>query len=86
MEINELIVLTCAFRYALGRSSYVVSAVVDEIHKKWDLLDLKDKALFVDEIVEQRNKPGGCGLGTRLDQEDWLSIVSRFEKETGIYE
>ena len=68
-------ILICAFRYALGRQTYVVSIVVEEIHRVWSELNHSDKELIVREILEQQRK---SSLGHRCDEDDWLSIVKRF--------
>lgn len=83
MNISDPTILFCAFRYALGRSTYVVSSVVREIHDNWRGIPESTRKLFVDEILEQKQKFGERGLGMPCDQKDWMSIVERFESESG---
>ena len=61
MKVSE-ITLSCAFRYALGSMTYVVSEVVDDILTNWDGISDKAKELFVKEIKECREKFGKCGI------------------------
>lgn len=73
------IVLFCAFRYALGRATYVVSNVAGEIHRNWDEMSHGQRQNFVKEILEYKKKHGK--IGHQIDEEEWMSIVERFRKE-----
>lgn len=52
MTLNEEIVLSCAFRYALGRMTYVVDSVASEIERNIQILPGKDLHRFISEIGE----------------------------------
>lgn len=77
--MTNTIVLVCAFRYALGRKTYVVGAIVGEIHKSWNSLSENDKELFVREISEYERTYGN--LGHDCDRRDWMTIIERFKAE-----
>lgn len=81
ISVDQSIVLGCAFRYALGRSTYVVGSVVSEILRNWDNLRDGDKERFVREIYEQEKK---FGLGMECDKKDWYKIVDRFHEENRV--
>lgn len=43
-------ILHYAFRYALGRRSYAVGIVIDELRRNWESLPRQQKAQIKDEI------------------------------------
>lgn len=47
MEVSGL-ALVCAFRYALGRKSFVVEQIVNDILANWD--KISSKSQFVEDI------------------------------------
>ena len=73
-------VLACAFRYALGRMTYVVSVVSEEIIKHWKELPESDKAKYYEEIEEARMNNH---LGMEMDKEQWLKIRELYIQEQG---
>ena len=73
------LVLICAFRYALGRRTYVVSSVVKAIHQEWGMLQESDKELMVREILEYKTRFGQ--VGDVFDEDAWMSIVDRHRDE-----
>jgi len=76
---NENILLVCAFRYALGRRTYVVGVVAGEIHRNWTRLRDSDRDLIVREILEYQARYGN--LGHACDEQEWMSIVERYKAE-----
>jgi hypothetical protein len=76
---NYDMILFCAFRYALGRATYVVDYVVQSIHMAWNNLSDADKQLYVKEILEHKDKFGSIGMD--MDTKQWLTIVDRYELE-----
>lgn len=69
-SINTLV--PCAMRYALGRSSYIVSMVCEEI------INYKDK--IRNDIKEQMTKEIYSAIcnnraGMREDVEDWTNVL-----------
>jgi hypothetical protein len=75
-------ILICAFRYALGRRTYVVGSVVQEIHRVWNSLSEGDRELIVREILEHRERFGN--LGHECDERDWMSVVDIHKAETSV--
>ena len=57
---DDRLVLIAAFRYALGRMSYMPSVISNVIIEQWQHLDLNDRALIKREINEaiQMNNAG----------------------------
>ena len=78
MKLNEVIVLFCAFRYALGRRSYVVGGVSEEIIKNWNKLNLGQRKLYIEEIKEAIEKGEA---GDFCDIECWRRVLELEERE-----
>lgn len=74
-------ILVCAFRYALGRATYVVSIVVNELHSNWSELRESDRELIVREILEHKKKFGK--IGHDIDEREWMTLVERYNTESG---
>ncbi|MFN4973823.1 MAG: hypothetical protein ACK5GV_01100 [Bacteroidota bacterium] len=73
------VILFCAFRYALGRRTYVVDYVTKAIHAYWPDMQESDKSIFANEIIEHYERYGN--LGHDIDKEQWMSIVDRYNSE-----
>ena len=43
MSNVDPVILFCAFRYALGRRTYVVDTVCKQIHRSWETLSVSDR-------------------------------------------
>ena len=52
MTLDEDITIGCAFRYALGRRTYVVDSVCNEIERLVDTISQKTRHRFIREIDE----------------------------------
>jgi len=74
--IDDLVYLA-AFRYALGRSSYIVGTICDELLKA-DLSD-ETKKLIVREIKEAKAMNNGLGMG--CDEFQWMKVKKKFIKD-----
>ena len=72
-------ILFCAFRYALGRQTYVVSDVSDTIIHQWDNLITKYQRLIQVEIKEAI---ADNRAGHQMDIDSWSRILEL--KETTI--
>lgn len=70
MNCDRLIAIA-AFRYALGRASYIVSHVADWLIANRDQLSVHDRALIAREIDEaaEHNR-----LGHDCDVRDWQRV------------
>jgi hypothetical protein len=53
LSLDESILLMCAFRYALGRRTYVVSVICENIIKNYLRLEQRDRDLFIREISQE---------------------------------
>ena len=72
MNIDNQIVLECAFRYALGRSTYVTEAVSNIMIDCWDALPKSKRIKFISEIrkASEENK-----IGMEMDKNVWWRLV-----------
>ena len=73
---DDAIVLIAAFRYALGRATYIVPYVVDFILRNWDELDMSDRDLIAKEILEARSQNN---IGPDCDRKEWDRILKTAE-------
>ena len=78
LSINEEIVLSCAFRYALGRMTYVVSSVCEELIRLEPILSWNFKERISKEITEHQIQYGKAG--TSFDNEEWEYVKCLFDK------
>ena len=67
------IILSCAFRYALGRKTYIVGTVVNEIVNNWDAIHKETRKRLQKEIKEYKEKFGD--LGMECDEKEWQKIL-----------
>lgn len=73
--IDNETILICAFRYALGRKTYIVSHVVEDIINNWDQLSDFFKEKVKKEIREHKEMFGN--LGDDCDEEEWNKILNK---------
>lgn len=78
MTLNEEIVLSCAFRYALGRMTYVVDSVASEIERRRKSLPTKDLHRYRAEITEASR---GNSLGMEMDKKRWQECYAILGQE-----
>lgn len=71
MKLNEDI-LFMAFRYALGRATYVVNDVVETLILHWDEISVNMKKMIQDEIKDAIEKDNA---GWDIDKEEWKKIL-----------
>ena len=72
-EDIEFIILG-AFRYAMGRRSYIVSTTVDFIMNNIDLVPRGFRELMIDEITMGENGEFYYQLGDDCDKQQWLKL------------
>lgn len=72
-EDIEFIILG-AFRYAMGRRSYIVSTTVDFIMHNIDLVPRGFRELMIDEITMGENGEFYYQLGDDCDKQQWLKL------------
>ena len=73
-SVDTQLLYIAAFRYALGRSSYITSAISDIIRDNVDVLTDNTVKLMIKEIEECEN------LGMDCDKEVW-PYLSEFLEE-----
>lgn len=67
-------ILHCAFRYALGRSTYVTCTMADAIIHAWPSLSARMRNVILREIqdADDRNQ-----IGMDMDRRQWMRVVER---------
>jgi DNA replicative helicase MCM subunit Mcm2 (Cdc46/Mcm family) len=71
IKVSELTLLA-SFRYALGRQTFIVSEVVENILANWQILsqNTKDKMKAeIKEVIENNH------IGHDMDKEQWNKII-----------
>ena len=76
---NISIIIFCAFRYALGRMTYMPSIVQSFIRDNIDIVDTKDINLMIKEIIEAEER---SGLGdSNIDAPGWINLREFLKEE-----
>lgn len=70
-DVDLRIFIIAAFRYALGRSTYVVPTIASIIYKNRESLDDNTINLIIQEIEEAEDRNG---LGMEIDATEWLGL------------
>lgn len=86
MTLDQDITIGCAFRYALGRMTYVVDSVCNEIERQALSISTKTLARFVREIGDAIKEKHA---GMEMDEQRWLktrAIIIAELKRRGIDE
>jgi hypothetical protein len=78
-DCNQDILLFCAFRYALGRQTYVVRTIADIIKANWDHMPQSRRNMFRKEIEEAIEK--GYAGSVNIDVPEWLSVIHMIDTE-----
>lgn len=78
MDLDDEILLFCAFRYALGRQTYVVGTVVNRLIREYLNIDPINQQKYVKEIDEADVKNQ---IGSSYDREDWMRVKALFTPE-----
>lgn len=71
IKVSEL-TLVASFRYALGRQTYIVSEVVENILANWQVLSQNTKDRLKAEIKEAIEN---SSIGHNIDKESWNKII-----------
>ena len=79
IPLNQEIVLSCAFRYALGRATYVVGSVCEELIRLQDLLGEGFRHRTAKEIQEYQDQHGEAGWS--FDNDEWNYVKWLFTPE-----
>lgn len=67
------LIAAAAFRYALGRQSYMVGHVGSWLRRNKSLLTANTRDLIIREIYEARDRNG---LGMDCDAKEWLDLAA----------
>jgi hypothetical protein len=78
ITIDEL-TLFCAVRYTLGRKTYIVSHIVDEVLKNWDKLSDGFKRQLIKEIKQYKKEHSNIGM--ECDEQTWQKIIDKYEMD-----
>lgn len=73
-DVNQVILLTCAFRWALGSSTYAVSTISDIIKANWGQMGSTRRKKFKEEI-SQAMVSGRIKKDT-IDFDSWNDILA----------
>ena len=71
------LIVNAAVRYALGRKTYIVSAVCDYIVENWEIIPDRCKEVIATDIREQKEE----WLGHECDRVQWYALLEMIEKE-----
>lgn len=72
-DVNQDILMVCAFRYALGRRTYVVSTIASIMRSNWANIPTDRRKFFKKEISEAIKQ--GCAGHEKIDVPEWESIL-----------
>lgn len=72
LKLDESI-LFLAFRYAIGRTTYVVSEVVETVIEQWDFVSKQFKELIIKEIKQELSSND---MMMDMDVRDWTKILN----------
>jgi hypothetical protein len=78
MTTDEIIIIICAFRYALGRRTYVVSVIANrliQLYPKYPLDQQRRTAKEIKEAIEKGN------AGHEMAVEQWKKVMCLFTPE-----
>lgn len=73
-DFNAQLVVTAAVRYALGRQTYIVSAIVEWVLDNWSCLTPKTIHCMIGDIERQRSEGS---LGDECDANQWERILKK---------
>lgn len=77
ISVNEEVVLFCAFRYALGRKTGVVSSVCAELKKNYHSFSTNSRNMIAQEIQDYQDKYGNVGMD--FDNIEWNLVKWLFD-------
>lgn len=75
---DEELIMFCAFRYALGRRTYIVEIVANYL--QMNLKGAEAKKAVIKEI-DEAEKRGEESLGMWFDRGQWLRLKRNFERD-----
>lgn len=78
LPLEREVVLFCAFRYALGRMTYVVGFVCSELKAHYNILPSSFKESTAREIQEHQDTYGMAGMD--FDNDEWNKVKWLFDE------
>lgn len=75
------LVVIAAFRYALGRRTYIVPAVCNFIKANNKHIPNRVKEIIISEITDAEYHKYGMSLGDDIDAKEWLSLELFLEND-----
>lgn len=75
------LVVIAAFRYALGRRTYIVPAVANFIKANSKHISNQTKEIIISEINDAKYHKYGISLGDEIDAKDWLNLELFLEND-----
>lgn len=79
ISLDDEIIISCAFRYCLGRMTYVVSTMCNKLKEVYDVLPDNTKERISKEIQEYQDKYGLAGM--EFDNDEWNKIKWLYSKK-----
>lgn len=79
LSLDDEIIISCAFRYCLGRSTYVVSTMCDKLKEVYDIFPDSARERISNEIQEYQDKFGLAGMD--FDNDEWNKIKWLYSKK-----
>lgn len=80
--LNQEIVLSCAMRYALGRMTYVVGSVCEELIANYENLNENTRSRISKEIQEYQDQYGQAGMS--FDDDQWNKVKWLFDESNRV--
>ncbi len=77
LSLDQELVITAAFRYALGRATYIVGSVCAELVRLEPVLGEGQKMMISREIQEYQDKHGKAGWD--MDNDEWNYVKWLFD-------
>ena len=77
---DKVLIWLCAFRYALGRKTYIVGTVTDYLTERIRVLSELAKKIIIQEITEAEGDTGFMGLGREDDKVRWLALRKKLQE------
>ena len=75
------LVVIAAFRYALGRRTYIVPAITNFIKANNKHTPKQVKEIIISEINDAKYHKYGISLGDDIDAKEWLNLELFLENE-----
>lgn len=66
--------VVCSVRYALGRSTYIVSEIASSVKSAWPHIQNATKNVILRDIEEALRRTDGGLLGMKCDHDTWSEL------------